>query len=208
MAGLIKCGDPEGPVDFFNLRADTWDEANRYPLEKIEAMLDILGIKAGDTVLDVGTGTGILLPLLMKRTEGHNITAIDFAEKMIQNAKSKFPDSTVTFITADVTTYHFTGGAFNHIICYSVFPHLADKCTAIQKLAAALKPQGLLSILHSSSRSRINGTHVHIRSHGINADYLLPAREYIPLLNRNGLEAEHIVDNEDMFMLCGRKQQL
>jgi hypothetical protein len=66
---------------------------------------------------------------------------------------------------------------------------------------------GLLSILHSSSRERINGTHTHIHSHGINADYLLPAHEYIPLLNRNGLKEELIIDNDEMFVLCGRKQE-
>ena len=201
-----------GSVNFFNSKAPTWDETNRYPMDKIEAMLGMLGIKQSDTVLDAGTGTGILLPLLMRLTEAGNITAIDFAEKMIETAQRKlagmaaFPS--IHFIIGDILDYPFASGVFDHIICYSVFPHFEDKSKAIKKLASALKPGGLLSVLHSAPRSRINGTHVHIRSHGINSDYLLPVREYFPLLNRNGLATEHAIDDDEMFMLCGRKQVL
>ena len=206
-----------GEEGFFNSLADTWDELNRYPMDKIEVILNILNIKSGDTVLDVGTGTGVLLPLLIKRTEAQNITAIDYAEKMIEKAKNKLAGmaalpaagpAAVHFITADVLEYHFTNGSFNHVICYSVFPHFGDKRAVIQKLSAALKPGGLLSVLHSSSRTQVNGTHTHIHSHGINSDYLLPAREYIPLMNRNGLKEEHITDNDEMFVLCVRKEEL
>ena len=195
-----------GAQDYFNSMADTWDEINRYPMEKIDAMLDMLGIKPGDAVLDVGTGTGVLLPLLMRRTEAENITAIDIAEKMIEKAKSKFSSHGIHFIAADVLEYPFVSNVFNHIVCYSVFPHFEDKRGAIQKFAAALKPGGLLSILHSSSRERINRVHVHIHAQDINSDYLLPAREYLPVLNRNGLNEERIIDNSEMFVLSARKQ--
>jgi demethylmenaquinone methyltransferase/2-methoxy-6-polyprenyl-1,4-benzoquinol methylase len=195
-----------GTEDFFNSMADTWDEVNRYPMEKIEHMLDMPGIKQGDTVLDVGTGTGILLPLLMQRTGAHNITAIDAAEKMIDKAIGKFGSYKIQFISADVLEYGFPDNAFDHIICYSVFPHFEDKRAVIYKFAAILKPGGLLSVLHSSARAHINGMHSHIQSPRIKMDYLLPAAEYIPLLNRNGLKEEHVIDNDEMFILCGRKQ--
>ena len=194
-----------GTKDFFNNMADTWDELNHYPIEQIEKMLDMIGIKNGETVLDAGTGTGVLLPLLIKRTAAGNITAIDFAEKMIEKAKNKPEVQQVHFITADVQRYPFAAGAFNHIICYSAFPHFRNKHAAVEQFSAALKMGGMLSILHSSSREEINKTHSRILLRGINSDYLLPVRKYLPLLNRNGLFAEHIIDNNEMFMLCARK---
>ena len=214
-----------GTKDFFDGLADRWDEINRYPMEKLELMLDMTGIKPGDTVLDAGTGTGVLLPLLMKRTGPECITAIDLSEKMIERAKCKAAGqaigqaagqaaggaaggaacSSVHFIAADIMEYQFAANSFNHIICYSVFPHFEDKRKAIEIFSASLKPGGLLSVLHSSSRERVNGTHTHIRSHSINSDYLLPAREYISLLNRNGLKEERVIDDDEMFVLCARK---
>ncbi|MDR1574394.1 MAG: class I SAM-dependent methyltransferase [Treponema sp.] len=193
-----------GTRDFFNRMADSWDEKNRYETDKIELMLNLLYIKNGDTVLDVGTGTGVLLPLLLRRTGGEYITAIDVAEKMIEKAKQKFPDTGTRFAAADVMEYPFDNDSFDHIICYSVFPHIQEKSAAIARFAAALKPGGLLSVLHSASKEKINGVHVH--SHDINSDYLLPAAEYIPLLRKNSLREEIIIDNEEMFMFCARRQ--
>ncbi len=44
--------------------ADQWDEINKHNLIKAELMVGLLDIKHGDKVLDVGTGTGVLLPIL------------------------------------------------------------------------------------------------------------------------------------------------
>ncbi|MDR0584423.1 MAG: class I SAM-dependent methyltransferase [Treponema sp.] len=195
-----------GTREFFNSMADKWDEKNRYETDKIELMLNLLYIKNGDKTLDVGTGTGVLLPLLLQKTGGEYITAIDIAEKMIKKAKQKFPNSAIHFVAADVMEYPFDNGSFDHIICYSVFPHLREKSAAIARFAAALKPGGLLSVLHSASKEKINGVHIHAHSLEINSDYLLPAGEYIPLLHKNGLREEIVIDNEEMFMLCGRRQ--
>ena len=195
-----------GTKEFFNSMADKWDEKNRYETDKIELMLNLLYIKNGDKTLDVGTGTGVLLPLLLQKTGGESITAIDIAEKMIEKAKRKFPNTGIRFVTADVMEYLFANDFFDHIICYSVFPHLREKSAAIARFGAALKPGGLLSVLHSASKEKINGVHIHARSREINSDYLLPAGEYLPLLYKNSLREEIIIDNEEMFMLCGRKQ--
>ena len=43
----------------------------------------MIDIKETDKVLDVGTGTGVLIPLLMHFTAEKNITAIDEADKLL-----------------------------------------------------------------------------------------------------------------------------
>ena len=192
--------------EFFNNMAETWDETSPHDLTKIGLMLSLLNIKQGDTVLDVGTGTGVLLSPLMKLTPARSIFAIDAAEKMIEKARNKFSGAGINFITADVMEYPFQKQFFDHIICYSVFPHLEQKGALIKRFSDFLKPGGLLSVLHSSSKEIINGVHAHTRSHNINSDYLLPAAEYIPLLNANGLREEIVIDNEQMFMFCARKR--
>ena len=192
--------------EFFNNLAEKWDEINHYETGKLELMLGLLNIKNGERVLDVGAGTGVLLPLLLKKTGGECITAIDIADKMIERAGQKFSGASIQFINADVMEYPFEKESFDHIVCYSVFPHLEKKSLAVERLAAALKPGGLLSVLHSSSKEKINGVHTHTHRREINSDFLLPAMDYVPLLKRNRLKEEIIIDNDIMFMFCARKQ--
>jgi demethylmenaquinone methyltransferase/2-methoxy-6-polyprenyl-1,4-benzoquinol methylase len=195
-----------GKFDVFNSLAETWDEKTHHDMKKLRLMLDLLYIKEDDTILDVGTGTGILLPLLLEKTAGKNISAIDGAEKMIEMAQKKFSSSGITFIAADVLEYPFNKNSFDHIICYSVFPHLEEKSILFERFASFLKPGGFLSIFHSSSKEHINGIHVHAHHHELNSDYLFPANNYVSLLNGNNLKEEIIIDNEEMFMICARKR--
>jgi demethylmenaquinone methyltransferase/2-methoxy-6-polyprenyl-1,4-benzoquinol methylase len=192
--------------DFFNDMASTWDTTNHYDMDKIELMLKLLYIKNNDAVLDVGTGTGVLIPLLLKCPG--NICAIDSAERMIEAARKKFAHPRVTFVHGDVMEYPFDDGAFDHIICYSVFPHFDDKRRTIAHLAKKLKPGGLLSVLHSSSKEKINGVHVHVPNRDIMADILPPARGLIACAQNCGLREEIIIDNAEMYLFGARRKWL
>ncbi|MDR0628838.1 MAG: methyltransferase domain-containing protein [Treponema sp.] len=190
--------------DFFNDLAEQWDEKNKWNMDKIALMLKLLYIQEGDAALDVGTGTGVLIPLLTSYTG--NITAIDSAEKMIQIARKKFEGRGVNFIHGDALEYPFPDASFDHIICYSVFPHFDDKPLAIARLAKKLKPGGLLSVLHSSSKERINGVHVHAPSMDIKWDSLPPAQVLVPCARDNGLREEIVIDNGEMYLFGARKR--
>jgi demethylmenaquinone methyltransferase/2-methoxy-6-polyprenyl-1,4-benzoquinol methylase len=190
--------------NFFNDLAEQWDATNKWDMDKIALMLKLLYIKDGDVVLDAGTGTGVLIPLLTGYTG--NVTAIDSAEKMIEVARRKFAGTTVNFIHGDALEYPFADASFDHIICYSVFPHFDDKPLAIAKLAKKLKPGGFLSVLHSASKEKINGVHVHAHSMDIKSDNLPPAQALAACARDNGLREEIIIDNAEMYFFGARKR--
>ncbi|GHV23632.1 ubiquinone biosynthesis protein UbiE [Spirochaetia bacterium] len=198
----------ENKFDFFNKKAETWDATSRYDMNKLELMLRLLYIKEGDTVLDVGTGTGVIIPLLQKFTNAENIYAIDAAEKMIEAAKKKFADTKVNFVIGDVLDYPFNDEQFDHIVCYSVFPHFDNKPLAIARFAKILKPGGFLSVLHTASKVKINGIHVHVHNRDVFLDHLPPAKAFLPCLKDNGMRDEIIIDNEEMYFLGARKKWL
>ncbi|NMA65489.1 MAG: class I SAM-dependent methyltransferase, partial [Clostridiaceae bacterium] len=67
---------------FFNSMAQRWDIFCRHDKEKIDFILNLLNIKYGSRILDVGTGTGILIPFLINKVgDQGEITAVDFSEK-------------------------------------------------------------------------------------------------------------------------------
>jgi demethylmenaquinone methyltransferase/2-methoxy-6-polyprenyl-1,4-benzoquinol methylase len=102
--------------------------------------------------------------------------------------------------------YPFNDGSFDHIICYSVFPHFDDKPQAIARLAKKLKPGGLLSVLHSSSKEKINGVHVHVHNRDIMADNLPPATALISSAQNSGLREEILIDNAEMYLFGARRK--
>ena len=53
---------------YFNSKADIWDEKiAEKDVERLASLAKSLDIRRGDTVLDVGTGTGVLVPFLLEK---------------------------------------------------------------------------------------------------------------------------------------------
>lgn len=190
---------------FFNERAENWDEISRNDMTKVDILTRLLLIQEHDTVLDVGTGTGVLLPVLSRYTGGKNITAIDIAEDMIRVARRKFEGLGCSFILGDAVTHPFRPESFDVISCYSVFPHIDDKPRMIKNLMTALKTGGLLAILHSCSKERINGVHVHAH-HDVSMDSLPPAGMVADLMRKLGMKLEVVIDNSEMYAVCARRR--
>ena len=52
--------------EFFNEKAGVWDKITVHDLEKVQYIAELMGIRSNDRILDVGTGTGILIPFYEK----------------------------------------------------------------------------------------------------------------------------------------------
>jgi len=191
--------------DFFNSLANSWDARCPHDMKKVEYILDLLGIREGNRILDVGTGTGVLVPGLSRRVaDAGFVKAVDVAEKMIEIARSKHAFSNVGFHCADALEESDDDAQYDHIICYSMFPHFPDQIEAVKKLSAKLKTGGKLAICHSESRNAINALHARAAS-TVTSDKLPD----MPTLRRffadSGLKIAHEIDTEEMFVIAGQK---
>lgn len=196
--------------DFFNEVANSWDEMCVHDMKKVEYILDLIDIKAGSNILDVGTGTGVLIPSLSKRvTMTGCVRAVDVAEQMIEVAQKKNNFENVIFECKDVLEDSEdllvdNESFYDHIICYSMFPHFKDKSEAIEKLSRKLKTGGKFTICHSQSREAINN--LHKKADDIVKEDNLPRVEIIKeYFLKSGLGEFVEVDNEEMFLVCGCK---
>ncbi|MDU5082704.1 class I SAM-dependent methyltransferase [uncultured Tissierella sp.] len=196
----------ESQKDFFNRLANTWDEICNHDMIKVESILDLVEIKAGTHILDVGTGTGVLIPSLFQRvTQSGYIKAIDVAEKMIEVAQRKNKYENVIFECVDVLESKDDEGIYDHIICYSMFPHFKHReSEAITSLAQKLKAGGKLTICHSQSRESINNLHKGA-DETVKEDNLPPMAILRQYFLDAGLEVLKEVDNMDMFVIIGCK---
>lgn len=113
------------------------------------ASLDVLGIfekhftiPPHAKVLDAGCAFGRDVRLLHGR--GFAVVGVDFAEKMIEEAKKRVPGA--DFFVADVRDLPFEADTFDVILCNAVLMHLEKRTVgkALQEFHRVLKPGGTL----------------------------------------------------------------
>ena len=93
MAEMNRRGMNRRIEAFFDGLAPTWDEeiASRFA-DRLNAMVDALPISPGQTVLDVGAGTGILAGVLASRVAPNGrVIAVDLSRAMLRDGKTRRP---------------------------------------------------------------------------------------------------------------------
>lgn len=194
--------------EYFNQKASEWDSLLTEEVrERLRQIISSLKIKRGSTILDVGTGTGVLLPFLLEATgPGGKVVALDIAEKMLEKARARVGER-VELVLGDITAAPFGDSTFDEVICNSCFPHVKDKLRALKEMARILKPGGRLVVCHPMSREAVNNLHRSLG--GVVGNDLLPEHEEMHELCRQaGFWQTAITDVAEMYLLTARKPML
>ena len=203
-AFLINRRPNDKQVMFFNTHADEWDEINRNDSDKLEYIVGLIDIKPYEAVLDIGTGTGVMIPFYLRRLDTGRVMALDFSERMIKVAMSKNPPSEkLAYRISDVCDLPPTA-SYDVAVCYSCFPHFPDPVKALGSIAGALKTGGRLVIAHSSSKEHINNVH-RCGGEAISNDYLPNMSIMTELFEEQGLETIFSRDDQDYYIIIGKK---
>lgn len=191
---------------YFDRVAEQWDTMVCHDDDKIETLLKLIPFKENWRVLDIGSGTGILVPFLLKRLAEGELIEMDLSENMLKVAAAKYEDKRLGFVCGDAVEEHKELGQFHAIIAYSMFPHLENKKEAIKSLIKKLNPGGVLAVLHSQSRDSINKMHGNMREESLRAD-ILPTAQYIAAsMEENQCKVIQSVDTRDLFAVVGQKK--
>jgi len=193
--------------NYFDRHASSWDEILKYG-ERISELSEVINwfrLAEGHSVLDIGTGTGILLPLLREAIliKG-KLIAIDFSFKMLEMAKLRQCPGEKILINATVESLPFQSDLFDRIICFSAFPHFHNKARALLEMVRVLKSGGALFITHLKSVEELNQFHQHLG--GPVAHDFLPHPERVrSLMKESGLCDVSIINQPGKFLAQGEK---
>ncbi len=198
---------------FFNERADTWlDKFYKDPetgihdrhSKKIEKIVSSLNIEPDHQVLDVGCGSGVLVPYILSRFSSKGrLFEVDYAENMITQNQKVHGDDRITFVCSDVMDIPLEDSCFDSIICFACFPHFRDQKAALGKLAGFLKPNGILTIAHLLSAKEIADHHD--GESAVSRDRLPVKHEMENFCEQCGLGIMEFTDEPGRYLLSAKK---
>lgn len=190
---------------FFDSCAENWDKIRNTNPMKLQQLVNMVNLNHGNTVLDVGTGTGVLLPYLLQAIGNGNIIAVDFSEKMLEQAQSKYrQNQNITFIASDILELNLHLESLDAITCLNFYPHLHNhKEEFLLKMLPLLKKEGTLTIFHDISRKQVNS--IHSESKQVKEHRLPSAEEVGVLLQKSGYELVKVYEDDAMYFVQGRK---
>lgn len=124
-----------------------------------ETAIDLLDIKAGQKVLEVGVGTGLTLPLYPRNC---HITGVDISENMLQEAghliaAKKLKNASVKVM--DATHLEFPDDSFDRVLGNLFISATTYPEKALLEMKRVCKPGGVMVLMnHFKSDNRILGT--------------------------------------------------
>lgn len=196
----------EEELNFFDAIAPVWDaDEVRSTPSRIKEILDMTGIKSGEYILDLGTGTGVLIPYLLNMVgDKGKVIAVDASLGMLNEARRKFGSLTdyEIFEHKDFEKEDIAG-KFDKIFLYCVYPHLTQPLDTLKKLCDNnLKPGGKIFVAFPSDEHFINGIH---KEKKVESELLPPAKELSRRFSNGGLKSKVLVSDADKYVVMIEK---
>ena len=109
--------------------------------------LGMLRLAPGDRVLDVGCGSGVLLPALAELVSpGGTVIGLDYAETLLDAARQRLAGTSaaevVTVVQGDAHHLPFDDAAFDAVHVERVLMHLGDPDRALSEMRRVVRPGG------------------------------------------------------------------
>ncbi len=110
--------------------------------------VELLGLKPGDHVLEVGVGTGLSLPLYPRWSR---VTGIDLSEKMLEKGREKVARHGLDHarvLRMDASTMDFANDSFDAVLAAYVMSAVPSPETTLREMVRVCKPGGTIVLLN------------------------------------------------------------
>lgn len=187
---------------FFDQRAARWDGRpdRRFDTLLAARVLPLFNLKKNRPVLDVGCGTGVLLPHLRALAGPRSsITGVDFSGGMLRRAR-EIHGSSFRFVRATAHDMPFQTAAFHTVVSLNAFSHFPDKPAALTEMRRVLADGGKLIIAHTDSRRAVNARHKKIGG-PIAGDSIPPDDALRAILRKAGFVRVKLLDAADIHVV-------
>lgn len=172
---------------------------------RLERLRRRLGDLRGKRVFEPGCGAGPLTARLAEWVgpEGH-VLALDACPGMVARcAQAVDGQDHVRTLRGKAEDAALAAGAWDLVLCFRLYPHLADPAAFLERCARALAPGGELVIANLEGSAELNA--MHARHDGVHDD-VMPAGEALAReLRAAGWTVAEVVDEPEEFFLRARR---
>lgn len=113
--------------------------------------VDVLELTPDARVLDVGTGTGAILPYLASKLSTGKVTGVDFSGKMIERAGKRIARAGIRkkaeAEVGDCTALNYADDYFDAALATFAFTSFPEPGKAMREVARVLRPGARFSVL-------------------------------------------------------------
>ena len=113
------------------------------------AVLEALGLRAGDRVLEVGVGTGLSLPLYPR---GVRVTGIDVSREMLDKARGRVArrglGNVEALLEMDAEAMTLPDASFDKVVAMYVVSVVENPARLLQELHRVCKPAGEIFLVN------------------------------------------------------------
>jgi SAM-dependent methyltransferase len=146
---------------FFAVRAATWDTKFGDDLPAYAAAVAEAAPPVGGTALDLGCGTGRVLPALRAAVgPSGRVIGLDVTPQMLDAVRSSGRDRDATaLLLGDAQRLPFADGSIDATFAAGLLNHLDDLSAGLRELARVTKPGGQLIVFHPTGRAALAARH-------------------------------------------------
>jgi trans-aconitate methyltransferase len=116
---------------------DLYDNKHAFVWQHGASLVELLAVKPGERVLDLGCGTGHLTAAIADA--GAEVIGLDHSEQMLAQARSAYPQR--TFLLGDARDFHFAE-PFDAVFSNAALHWVRPPEKVVRCVAGALKPGG------------------------------------------------------------------
>ena len=110
-------------------------------------LIEYMNIQISDNIIDVGTGTGDLIKLILEKNINSTLYSVDLNNEMLKYARKKFNKKKIKFIQANAEKLPFKDNFFDKYIISFCLRNITNIDKALQEAYRVLKPGGIFYCL-------------------------------------------------------------
>ena len=142
----------ERPTELVDTRTAAWFyRAERVESEKPEELLDLLGIKQGDVVADIGAGVGFFSLRAAERVgPTGQVLAVDVQPEMIEGLEmmmNRFGHENIVPILGNVDDPKLPANSVDHVLIVIAYHEFSHPVEMMRHIRNAMKPDGQMLIV-------------------------------------------------------------